>query len=331
MAHYSQTAASQHMYAERAGRYNDSWHPQYAERLARIVNAHPGQRILDLCCGTGLELFLLAEALNKDGGSTDNGVVVGVDVTAEMLAVAADRRSARPELADRVTLLRHDVTQLEKLATENSSSPLRKGSFDTIVCSNAFVLFDDPNAVVASWRSFLKPPVHAPTRPHLDESCSSHRGQENHCSSTHHREPGGKLVVDIPHEAAQRAGLTMERVARRMGLRFPSNRSWVTSVDSMRNLLERNGYHVDHVVELDHVSGRGATRITSDHVDGLYESMTKSPAFAAMVAGAGPGVETATIIRHGRPIFHEEFLKAADRDGRVYESDTMYVYVARLA
>ncbi|CAK7270488.1 hypothetical protein SEPCBS57363_004126 [Sporothrix epigloea] len=330
MAHFPQTAASQHMYAARAGRYNNSWHFPYAERLARIANPRPGQRILDLCCGTGLELFLLAEALNEEGTSDDSGVVIGVDVTAEMLAVAADRLSARPELANRVRLLRHDATHLETLVTADPFKLLEKHSFDTIVCSNAFVLFDDPDAVVASWREYLKRPVYVAARTHPDESHRGYESQNDYCS-THHREPGGKLVVDIPHEAAQRGGLTMERVARRMGLRFPSNRSWVTSVDSMRNVLERNGYHVEHIVELDHVSGHGATHITPDRVDELYESMTKSPAFSAMVAGAGPGVEMATVIRHGRPIFREELAKAADRDGRVLVSDTMYVYVARLA
>ncbi|CAK7564311.1 MAG: hypothetical protein SEPTF4163_002200 [Sporothrix epigloea] len=330
MANFRQTAASQHMYAARAGRYNDSWHPSYAERLARVANPRPGQRVLDLCCGTGLELFLLAEALNKEGGSDDGGTVIGVDVTAEMLAVAADRLSAQPELADRVKLLRHDVTHLETLVTADSPNLLEKHSFDTIVCSNAFALFDDPDAVVASWRDFLKRPVHVAARTHPDESHRGCESQLDNCSP-HHWGPGGKLVVDIPHEAAQRSGLTMERVARRMGLRFPSNRSWVTSVNSMRSVLERNGYHVEHIVELDHVSGRGAKHITLDRVDELYESMTKTPAFSTMVAGAGPGVEMATVVRHGRPIFREEFAKDADRDGRVLETDTMYVYVARLA
>ncbi|CAK7226636.1 hypothetical protein SBRCBS47491_006298 [Sporothrix bragantina] len=327
MASMSQVAASQHMYATRAGKYDDSWHPQYAKRFVRIVNPHPGQRILDLCCGTGLELFLLAEAFNDDSKANDDGVVVGVDATAEMLAVAAERQRARPELADRVKLLRHDVTHLETLRTTDALAPLEKHSFDTIVCSNAFVLFDDPDAVVASWRRYLKRPVYTAATHNPNDS---HEGHESH-RGIHHHEPGGKLVVDIPHEAAQRGGLIMERVARRMGLVFPSNRSWVTSVNSFRDVLERNGYHVDRVIELDHISGQGATYCTAYHVDELYDSLTKSSAFATMVAGAGPGVEMATVERRGRSIFHEEFLKDAGKDGRVFMSDTMYVYVARLA
>ncbi|CAK7230624.1 hypothetical protein SCUCBS95973_007638 [Sporothrix curviconia] len=325
MALLPQTAASQLMYASRAGNYDDSWHPQYAKRFVRIANPRAGQRILDLCCGTGLDLFLLAEALNEDGTADDGGIVIGVDATAEMLAVAAHRQKAQPELTDRVKLLRHDVTHLETLGTTDASARLEKHSFDTIVCSNAFVLFDDPDAVVAGWRRFLKPPVHTAATHSPNDS------HEEHESHHHHHEPGGKLVVDIPHEAAQRGGLAMERVARRMGLVFPSNRSWVTSVNSFRDVLERNGYHVDRVIELDHISGQGATYYTAHHVDDLYDSLAKSSAFAAMVAGAGPGVEAATVVRHGRPIFREEFLKDAGKNGRVFMSDTMYVYVARLA
>ncbi|CAK7197620.1 hypothetical protein SEUCBS139899_000268 [Sporothrix eucalyptigena] len=335
MAPLSQAEASQYMYAARAGKYEDSWHPHYAERFVRIVNPHPGQRILDLCCGTGLELFVLAEALNKDGQHGDGGAVIGVDVTVEMLAVAAERQKARPELADRVQLLHHDVTHLETLGTKMSTSsagstaapaPFEKHSFDTIVCSNAFVLFDDPDAVVAGWRQFLKPPVYTAA---THSSTDSHEGHESH-RGLHHHEPGGKLVIDIPHEAAQRSGITMERVARRLGLVFPSNRSWVTSVNSFRDVLERNGYRVERVVELDHISGKGASHYTAYQADELYDTLTKSSAFEAMVAGAGPGVERETVVRHGKPIFREEFMRDAGDDGCVFVSDTMYVYVARI-
>lgn len=321
MAPLTQAAASQHMYAARAGKYENSWHPHYSARFVHIVNPQPGQRILDLCCGTGLDLFMLAEALNESGNADDGGLVVGVDATAEMLAVAEQRQQDRPELAHRVQLLHHDVTHLETLgASASTPEALSKASFDAIVCSNAFVLLDDPDAAVSGWRRYLKPPVH---------SATTHDRRDSH--DNHPHEAGGALIVDIPHEAAQLGGVTMERVARRLGLVFPSNRSWVHSIDSFRDVLERNGYRVERVVELDRISGQGATYYTAHQADELYDTLTKSSAFAAMVAGAGPGVEIDTIVKQGKSIFREEFMRDAGEDGRVLMSDTLYVYVARPA
>lgn len=322
----TQVAEAERMYGARARDYNDSWHPQYAERLARVVNARPGQKILDLCCGTGLALIPLAKALNTSTNPDDGGKITGVDTTVQMLALAkGNLYKDNPELLPRVQLLHQNVLQLDRLFREPIN--MQPHSFDTIVCSNAFVLFKDPHEAVVHWKQFLKKPVYAAA---THDSNDTHAGHESH-RGVHHSEPGGTMVIDIPHEFAQRSGLAMEKAALRMGLRFPSNRSWVTSVESFSRVLELNNrYRVERVIELDHVSGRGARYYTAHDVDELYDKMSQSEAFKVMADGSGPGTNLETVKQKAMPIFHDEFMKFAGADGRVLETDTMYVYVARL-
>ena len=69
----------------------------------------PRAAVLDLCCGTGDFLLLLAERLGPGGR------LVGVDFCAPMLSRAADRLAAAG-MGDRVRLLEGDVTRLGMLA-----------------------------------------------------------------------------------------------------------------------------------------------------------------------------------------------------------------------
>ena len=54
-------------------------------RVVDLLALRPGERVLDVACGTGLSLPLLAEAVGPAGR------VVGVEVSPEMLAVARRR------------------------------------------------------------------------------------------------------------------------------------------------------------------------------------------------------------------------------------------------
>ena len=110
-----------------------------------LVPVHRGDRVLDLACGTGLEAVIAA---NQVG---DEGIVIGVDITEAMLAEARKKLDQNEILARRIKLVQHNVTDL-------SDCPhVAKGSFNLILCSSAFVLFDDPDKVVSHWREYLKP------------------------------------------------------------------------------------------------------------------------------------------------------------------------------
>jgi ubiquinone/menaquinone biosynthesis C-methylase UbiE len=62
-------------------------YPQRAQRLRAVqaLGLRPGDRVVDIACGTGLNFPLLEEAIGRDG------CIVGVDLTDAMLAQAQDR------------------------------------------------------------------------------------------------------------------------------------------------------------------------------------------------------------------------------------------------
>ncbi|MFJ5551687.1 class I SAM-dependent methyltransferase [Streptomyces sp. NPDC093225] len=84
--------------------------PAYAAAVADL-GLRPGDRVLDAGCGTGRALPPLRAAVGRDG------VVIGADLTPEMLAVA--ERAGRGGAG---TLVRTDVTRL----------PLRDGALDAV-------------------------------------------------------------------------------------------------------------------------------------------------------------------------------------------------------
>ena len=144
------------------------------------------------------------------------------------------------------------------------------------MCSNAFVLLDHPSDIVAHWATYLK--------------------------------PGGKLVVDIPHEHNFRSGTILEKVTKRLGGTFPSDRAWIESKESLKVMLEANGYVVDKIEALAKEEGRDYT----------YYSVEE----------AGEHFATEEFKTAARPLFKEEWERAAV-DGRVQNCELLYVYVAR--
>lgn len=281
----TQQEAAQRMYNARASQYEDSWHPAYARRFVAEAPLRPGDRVLSLCCGTGLDAFLAAEVVG------DQGAVVGVDVSAGMLAQLQARREREQEreqeqectaVGHRIRTVQHDVTDLEGLG-----GLVDKGSFDAILCSCALVLLRDPGQVVAHWREYLK--------------------------------PGGIMVLDVPHEHNLRSNRVLEEVARQMGRQFPSNRSWVTSQESCKALLEAQGMRVDQMRVLDNISGHGRQWYDVHDAEGQYEWLVNR---SLTQFTAADDFKT-----KAKPLFLDAWAKAAV-DGKVEDSDALYLYVA---
>jgi ubiquinone/menaquinone biosynthesis C-methylase UbiE len=65
-------------------------YPQRAQRLRAVqaLGLRPGDRVIDIACGTGLNFPLIEQAIGPDGA------IVGVDLTDAMLARARDRIAA---------------------------------------------------------------------------------------------------------------------------------------------------------------------------------------------------------------------------------------------
>lgn len=282
------------MYDARAETYEDSWHPDYSRRFVALADIQPGDRVLSLCCGTGLDAFLAAEKVGP------SGEVVGVDISEGMLAIAKRKQEADSSLGQRLRFFLHDVTDLDSLAEQEGgtsgaaavnkgSFEVAKASFDWILCSNAYVLFRAPAAVARSWKAYLKPGT-------------------------------GKLVVDITHEHNLRSGMVLELAARRLGVSFPSHRAWVTSVDSFRDILKQEGYVVEQVKLLDKVTGQRVTSYSVNDADAQFDYIANT---ALTISHASDGWKEKL-----RPAFRDEW-RAQAVDGRVEVVDALYVYVAR--
>ncbi|KAL0942165.1 protein-l-isoaspartate(d-aspartate) o-methyltransferase [Colletotrichum truncatum] len=273
----TQVASAKRMYTARADTYENSFHPDYTKRFMSVANVQPGERVLILACGTGLEIFMAAEVVGE------KGEIVGVDVTDAMLAKVKEKQERLKPSAS-IRLFNHDVTDLDTL------SELKGHTFDVILCSSAFVLFDDPEKVVMPWRRYLK--------------------------------PEGRLVVDITHEDNLKIGLLLERAAKRLGTRFPSNRVWIKDRNSFKDILERAGYTVDKIEVMDKLTGQGSTFYGRDQIDEQFDWITGTPLTVNMA--------TEEFKSKARALFREEWEKDAV-DGKIENVDALYVYVARSA
>ncbi|KAI0465643.1 S-adenosyl-L-methionine-dependent methyltransferase [Xylaria cf. heliscus] len=274
----TQPQAAARMYDERAPTYEDSWHPDYSRRLIERVPLNPGDRVLVTCCGTGLESFLVANVIGSDG------LVVGVDISTGMLREAQARQLREPELGARIKFIHHDVTSLDTCAELHDL----RGTFDFLICSSAFVLFEDPVAVVRARRPWLK--------------------------------DGGRMVIDITHERNIIQGILMEKVAAKLGLKWPSNRMWVQNGDSFRKILEGEGMVVESFELLDKNAGKPTLSFGVKDADAQFEYVAKGP-LAATISWEGKQ-------ERGRELFHREWEDIA-HDGKVEIIDGLYLYVSR--
>jgi SAM-dependent methyltransferase len=101
---------------------------EWARALVAAAGVAPGQRVLDVACGTGI-------AARTAGGITDPAKVTGVDINEAMLAVAA-------RVQPGITWLQGDAAAL----------PVPDGSFDTVLCQMSLMFFADPVAALREMR-----------------------------------------------------------------------------------------------------------------------------------------------------------------------------------
>lgn len=125
-----------------AGDYEPAWEAQLAaprEALLELAALAPGDRVLDVACGTGLVSFAAARAV---GGS---GRVVGVDLSGRM--VEAAMRRARQREAWTASFARMDAQSLA----------LPSASFDVVLCALGLMYLPDPEAALREMRRVLRP------------------------------------------------------------------------------------------------------------------------------------------------------------------------------
>ncbi|MFT4622053.1 MAG: demethylmenaquinone methyltransferase/2-methoxy-6-polyprenyl-1,4-benzoquinol methylase [Myxococcota bacterium] len=111
------------------------WHTRWKRRLVTLTDVQPGQRVLDIACGTGDISWMLADTAHE---------VVGTDINAAMLAVAERKR---PPGCENVRFVEADAAAL----------PFPDESFDVVTCVYAGRGFPDIPAVLREAHRVLKP------------------------------------------------------------------------------------------------------------------------------------------------------------------------------
>jgi ubiquinone/menaquinone biosynthesis C-methylase UbiE len=106
-----------------------------ATDLIRRAALRPGERVLDLACGTGIVARLASQQVG------DTGTVTGLDVNAGMLAVA---RSATPP---GVRIDWHEASA--------EAMPFPDASFDVVLCQMGLQFMPDKNAALREMRRVL--------------------------------------------------------------------------------------------------------------------------------------------------------------------------------
>lgn len=135
-----QDAASYDGWAEDYGRFIELLAAPLALDTCRLADLAPGNRVLDVGCGTGIASRAAAAAVGT------GGAVVGIDLSAGMLAAAARRSASDIESG----VLRFARMDAEELALEDQS-------FDAVVSLCAVLHFPRIDRALAEMRRVLRP------------------------------------------------------------------------------------------------------------------------------------------------------------------------------
>lgn len=107
---------------------------QWGNIIAEIAGVKPGQRVLDVACGTGVLTLAAEERVGSDGD------VAGLDANPEMLSVARSKSGRIQWREGRAEAL-----------------PFPDQSFDAALSQFALMFFDDPPAALGEMMRVLKP------------------------------------------------------------------------------------------------------------------------------------------------------------------------------
>lgn len=125
-----------------AADYEALWQAPLADAqqalLARAALA-PGERVLDVACGTGIVAFAAARAVGA------GGAVLGVDLSGAMVEVAQRRATAQG--IPNARFARRDAEQLE----------LPDASQDVVLCALGLMYLPDPERALREMRRVLRP------------------------------------------------------------------------------------------------------------------------------------------------------------------------------
>ncbi len=106
--------------------------------LLRTANLQPGERVLDVACGTGVISRLAAERVGTTGS------VTGIDISGDMIEVA--KTVPAPEGA-----------KIDLRVADAASLPVGDASFDVVLCQMGLMFMEDRAAAIAEMHRVLVP------------------------------------------------------------------------------------------------------------------------------------------------------------------------------
>ncbi|HWP38756.1 MAG TPA: methyltransferase domain-containing protein [Gemmatimonadales bacterium] len=107
--------------------------------MLRMASLRPGERALDVACGTGLVTFRAADAVGA------NGTVVATDISEAMVTRLLE--VAKPRGLTNVTAERMDAEDLR----------LPDAAFDVALCALGLMYFPDPQKAIAEMLRVVRP------------------------------------------------------------------------------------------------------------------------------------------------------------------------------
>lgn len=110
-----------------------------AEEAVRTAALEPGERLLDLACGTGIVTRIAAQQVSP-GGS-----IAGLDFDPAMLTVAASLASSS------------DGVRQDWYCASAQIMPFENGEFDAVLCLQGLQYFPDCAAALSEIRRVMKP------------------------------------------------------------------------------------------------------------------------------------------------------------------------------
>jgi ubiquinone/menaquinone biosynthesis C-methylase UbiE len=132
-------AAVRAQYNRWAAVYDWFWHRYTSQTLPVIqrgASVAPGERVLDLACGTG-------ELLCRIARKTPAARLTGVDFA--------------PAMVDRSRRKLEDLSNTNIRTADAHDLPFEAGTFDVLLCANTFHYFSDSATVLAEARRVLRP------------------------------------------------------------------------------------------------------------------------------------------------------------------------------
>jgi len=111
----------------------------WAPLVVALANPQPGERVLDIACGTGVVARLAAERVGRTGD------VFGLDLNPGMLAVAASVAANAPATSASITWREGSVTKI----------PLPDAAFDVAYCQLGLQFFPDRPAALREMHRVL--------------------------------------------------------------------------------------------------------------------------------------------------------------------------------